>query len=54
MWECPIAEIGAGGQTRISYAIELKHPMDEIALYETRAMEEGEVIALSEAISARK
>jgi hypothetical protein len=54
IWECPIAEIGGGRQARISYAVELKHAMDEIALYETRAMEEGEVIALSEAISARK
>jgi hypothetical protein len=45
---------GGGRQARISYAIELKHAMDEIALYETRAMEEGEVIALTEAISARK
>lgn len=53
-WEYPVSELGGGQQKRVAYVLELKHAMDEIPLYETRAIEEGEVIALSEAVSARR
>jgi hypothetical protein len=54
LWKYQLPTIKAGSQVEVKFYLKLKYDLQQIRLYETRALEGGEPIAFSKSVLIRK
>lgn len=54
IWQYSLPHLTPGEQTEVRYQLKLKYAVPEIRLYETRALEQGEPIAVTEMLTVKR